>query len=178
MAELSADTVVGVIGAGAMGSGIAQVAATNGHQVLLFDQDAAALDRAMSSIEKNLARSVEKSRLTREVADLIRSRIQTADWETPAPGYADLSKAGFVIEAIVEDLAVKRELFGSLEKSVAPDAILATNTSSLSVTAIARACNRPERVIGVHFFNPPTVMQLVEIVPGLATSADVTQRAT
>lgn len=177
MTELSRDTVVGVIGAGAMGSGIAQVAAAYGHIVLLFDQDAAALDRAMASIEKNLSRSVEKNRLMREDADVIRSRIQTAGWETAGRGgYGDLSTAGLVIEAVVEDLEAKRELFTSLEKSVAPDAILATNTSSLSVTAIARACTRPDRVIGVHFFNPPTVLQLVEIVPGLATSAEVTAR--
>jgi len=177
MAELSRDTVVGVIGAGAMGSGIAQVAAAYGHIVLLFDQDASALDRAMASIEKNLDRSVEKNRLMREDADVIRSRILTAGWDNPRGSvYSDLAKAGLIIEAVVEDLEVKRNLFASLEKSVAQDAILATNTSSLSVTAIARACANPERVIGVHFFNPPTVLQLVEIVPGLATSDDVTAR--
>ena len=159
-----------------MGSGIAQVAATYGHMVLLFDQDAAALDRAMASIEKNLDRSVEKNRLMREDADVIRSRILTAGWDNPQGGYGELGKAGLIIEAIVEDVDVKRRLFSSLEKSVAADAILATNTSSLSVTAIARACTHPERVIGVHFFNPPTVLQLVEIVPGLATSDDVTAR--
>ncbi|HKY97730.1 MAG TPA: 3-hydroxyacyl-CoA dehydrogenase NAD-binding domain-containing protein [Gemmatimonadaceae bacterium] len=167
MTTLSRDTVVAVIGAGAMGSGIAQVAATYGHIVHLVDQDAAALDRAMTSIEKNLDRAVEKNRLMREDADVIRSRILTT---------GDVKKAGFVIEAVVEDIEVKRQLFAELEKSVAPDAILATNTSSLSVTAIARACANPERVIGVHFFNPPTVLPLVEIVPGLATSDDVTTR--
>jgi 3-hydroxybutyryl-CoA dehydrogenase len=178
MADLTRETVVGVIGAGAMGSGIAQVAATHGHDVLLFDQDAAQLDRAMAQIEKNLDRSVEKKRLERQDADAIRSRISTAGWETSTGStYAGLAAAGFIIEAVVEDLEVKRQLFSSLEKSVAPDAILATNTSSLSVTAIARACTRPDRVLGVHFFNPPTVMQLVEIVPGLATSEDVTVRA-
>jgi 3-hydroxybutyryl-CoA dehydrogenase len=177
MSGLSRDTVVGVIGAGAMGSGIAQVAAAYGHMVLLFDQDATALDRAMASIEKNLDRSVEKNRLMREDANVIRSRIHTAGWEmTTGSTYGDLAKAGLIIEAVVEDLEAKRQLFASLDKTVAPDAVLATNTSSLSVTAIARACTRPDRVIGVHFFNPPTVLQLVEVVPGLATSSDVTER--
>jgi 3-hydroxybutyryl-CoA dehydrogenase len=173
---LSRDTVVAVIGAGAMGSGIAQVAATYGHIVHLVDQDAAALDRAMTSIEKNLDRAVEKNRMMREDADVIRSRILAAGRDNPRHDYSDIKKAGFVIEAVVEDIEVKRQLFAGLENSVAPDAILATNTSSLSVTAIARACANPERVIGVHFFNPPTVLPLVEIVPGLATSDDVTTR--
>ena len=175
MTSLSRDTVVGVVGAGAMGSGIAQLAATNGHKVLLFDQDASALDRAMASIEKNLARSVEKNRITGDQGAEIRNRISTAGWETDgADAYADLKNAGLVIEAIIESLEVKRALFASLDKVVAPDAILATNTSSLSITAIARASLRPERVLGIHFFNPPTVLPLVEIVPGLATSQEVT----
>lgn len=173
--ELSRDTVVGVIGAGAMGSGIAQVAAAHGHQVLLFDQDASALDRAMESIEKNLARGVEKKRTTSDEAAAIRSRISTAGWEIDGEdSYRDLTKAGLIIEAIVENLDIKRALFAALDKVVPADAILATNTSSLSVTAIARASTRPERVLGVHFFNPPTVLPLVEIVPGLATSDRVT----
>ena len=153
-----------------MGSGIAQVAATYGHKVLLLDQEPAALDRASAAIEKNLARSVEKKRLTAAQADEIRSRIVHSD------SFSDLSDAGLVIEAIVENLEIKRDLFGSLDKVVQPDAILATNTSSLSVTAIARGSTRPERVLGVHFFNPPTVLPLVEIVPGLATSPEVTAR--
>lgn len=173
--ELSRDTVVGVIGAGAMGSGIAQVAAAHGHQVLLFDQDASALDRAMESIEKNLARGVEKKRTTSDEAAAIRSRISTAGWEIDGEdSYRDLANAGLIIEAIVENLDIKRALFAALDKVVPADAILATNTSSLSVTAIARASTRPERVLGVHFFNPPTVLPLVEIVPGLATSDRVT----
>jgi 3-hydroxybutyryl-CoA dehydrogenase len=173
--ELSRDTVVGVIGAGAMGSGIAQVAAAYGHQVLLFDQDASALDRAMESIEKNLARGVEKKRTTGDEAAAIRSRISTAGWEMDGEdSYRDLANAGLIIEAIVENLDIKRALFAALDKVVPADAILATNTSSLSVTAIARASTRPERVLGVHFFNPPTVLPLVEIVPGLATSDEVT----
>ena len=173
---LSRDTVVGVVGAGAMGTGIAQVAAAYGHRVLLFDQDASALDRAMSSIGKNLSRSVEKGRITGDESRAIRERISTAGWQAAgADPYDDLKNAGLVIEAIIESLEVKRALFAALDKVVAPDAILATNTSSLSVTAIARASEHPERVIGIHFFNPPTVLPLVEIVPGIATSADVTE---
>ena len=155
-----------------MGSGIAQVAATYGHKVLLFDQDESALDRARSSIEKNLARSVEKNRLQSSEADAIKTRIESV----VGTSYNSLDKAGLVIEAIVEDLGTKRNLFATLDRIVDPDAVLATNTSSLSVTAIARASTRPERVLGVHFFNPPTVLPLVEIVPGLATSADVTTK--
>ena len=161
---------IGVVGAGAMGSGIAQVAATYGHKVLLLDQEPSALDRATAAIEKNLARSVEKKRLTASQADEIKSRI------VPSESFNDLSDAGLVIEAIVENLEIKRDLFESLDKVVKPDAILATNTSSLPVTAIARGSTRPERVLGVHFFNPPTVMPLVEIVPGLATSPEVTEK--
>jgi 3-hydroxybutyryl-CoA dehydrogenase len=173
--DLSRDTIVGVVGAGAMGSGIAQVAATYGHKVLLFDQDASALDRAMASIEKNLARGVEKKRTTSDEAAAIKSRISTAGWEMDGEdSYRDLANAGLIIEAIVENLDIKRALFAALDKVVSADAILATNTSSLSVTAIARASTRPERVLGVHFFNPPTVLPLVEIVPGLATSSEVT----
>ena len=175
MKRLSRETVIGVVGAGSMGSGIAQVAATYGHKVLLFDQDAAALGRAVASIEKNLARSVEKGRITSGESGAIRERISTAGaGEAAADAYEDLAGAGLVIEAVIESLEVKRGLFASLDKVVAPDAILATNTSSLSVTAIARASARPERVIGIHFFNPPTVLPLVEIVPGLATSEEMT----
>jgi 3-hydroxybutyryl-CoA dehydrogenase len=173
--DLSHDTIVGVVGAGAMGSGIAQVAATYGHKVLLFDQDASALDRAMASIEKNLARGVEKNRTTSDEAAAIKSRVTTAGWQMDGEdSYRDLATAGLIVEAVVENLDVKRALFAALDKVVSADAILATNTSSLSVTAIARASTRPERVLGVHFFNPPTVLPLVEIIPGLATSDQAT----
>lgn len=170
MSGLSRDSVVAVVGAGAMGSGIAQVAATYGHKVLVFDQDSSALERARSSIEKNLARSVLKNRLTSAESDAVSSRIEYIGGNS----YEPISIAGLVIEAIVENLDVKRNLFATLDRIVSSDAVLATNTSSLSVTAIARASTRPERVIGVHFFNPPTVLPLVEIIPGLATSAEVT----
>ena len=154
-----------------MGSGIAQVAATYGHKVLLFDQDPAALDRAAAATEKNLARNVEKNRLTVEQADEIKSRV------VHSRSYDDLADAALIIEAIVENVEAKRHLLSSLDKVVQPETILATNTSSLSVTAIARGSTRPERVLGIHFFNPPTVLPLVEIVAGLATSPAVIENA-
>ena len=193
MAELSAETRVGVVGAGAMGSGIAQVAATFGHQVVLFDTQAGAVDRALLSIEKNLARSVEKGRLSADAAAVVRGRVSSGDngnrateaqrhrgekkGKTDDGALLSLAGCGLIIEAVVEDLDVKRDLFAGLEKIGPEGAILATNTSSLSVTAIARACTRPERVVGIHFFNPPTVLPLVEIVPGLATASEVVMEA-
>jgi len=157
-----------------MGSGIAQVAATYGHPVILYDTSSDALKRALASVEKNLARSVEKGRLNADDADAILSRITVAGADATDRAPLDVFRGSdLVIEAVVEDLGVKRELFSRLESVVGDDAILGTNTSSLSVTAIARDCKHPERVIGIHFFNPPTVLPLVEIVPGLATSEEV-----
>ena len=172
------ESKVGVVGAGAMGSGIAQLAATYGHPVILYDTSSEALSRARAGIEKNLARSVEKARLSADDANEIRSRITFAGADTTSPGTLDVFRGSdLVIEAVIEDLDVKRDLFSRLEPVLGNDAILGTNTSSLSVTAIGRDCVHPERVIGIHFFNPPTVLPLVEIVPGLATSEDVTAAA-
>jgi 3-hydroxybutyryl-CoA dehydrogenase len=172
---LSREMKVGVVGAGAMGSGIAQVAATFGHSVFLFDADRRAIENGLAGIEKNLARSVEKKRITAGDQSAILSRISTVTGSADDfPAFAD---CGLIIEAVVEDIGVKKDTFARLEKVVASDAILATNTSSLSVTAIAAACKRPQRVLGIHFFNPATILPLVEIVPGLATDADVTVRA-
>jgi 3-hydroxybutyryl-CoA dehydrogenase len=175
---LDRDSKVGVIGAGAMGSGIAQVAATYGHPVILHDTRSAALDSAARSIEKSLARSVEKGRLTTAEAKAARERISLEGGDSGNTGGVSALGAfrdcALVIEAVVEDLGVKRELFARLEGVVADDAILGTNTSSLSVTGIASGCKHPERVAGIHFFNPPTVLPLVEIVPGLVTEATVT----
>jgi 3-hydroxybutyryl-CoA dehydrogenase len=172
------ESKVGVVGAGAMGSGIAQIAATYGHSVTLYDTSSEALSRARVGIEKNLARSVEKGRLTADDADEIRDRIAFAGADTTGPGALDVFRGSdLVIEAVIEDVDVKRDLFARLEPVLGNDAILGTNTSSLSVTAIGRDCVHPERVIGIHFFNPPTVLPLVEIVPGLATSEDVTAAA-
>jgi len=162
---------VGVVGAGAMGRGIAQVAASAGHRVVLADAGAGVVAEARRSIERTLSRDVEKQRRTREEADLVLARI--TDGGEPSGGYEAFRECGLVIEAVVERLDVKQALFTGLEKVVAKDAVLATNTSSLSVAAIAGACAEPGRVIGIHFFNPAPVMPLVEIVPAIVTDAAV-----
>ncbi|MFN2565582.1 MAG: 3-hydroxyacyl-CoA dehydrogenase NAD-binding domain-containing protein [Gemmatimonadaceae bacterium] len=174
---VGADTIVGVLGAGAMGSGIAHVAAAAGHRVVVGDSRPEALAKAEQGIRKSLVRDVEKRRVDRARADQIVSRIRFAAPHTGAvgaPDYDAFGDCGLVIEAIVEDLEIKRDAFRRLERSALREAILATNTSSLAVTAIASACARAGRVVGVHFFNPAPVMPLVEIVPGLATDPAVT----
>ncbi len=164
---------VAVIGAGTMGSGIAQVAAAAGHPVILADPFAGAVGRARDAHAKTMAREVEKGRLTQVAADQLLSRIS---YLTPAAGdFSAVAGSVLVIEAIVEELGVKQATFKGVEAVVGPDAVLATNTSSLSVTAIASACARPERVVGIHFFNPATVLPLVEIVPGVLTDPEVTR---
>ncbi len=166
------DTSIGVLGAGTMGAGIAQVAAAAGHAVVLADSFAGAVDRARDGHVKAMNREVEKGRLTREAADSLLGRLS---YLTPAAGdLTAFAPCGVVIEAIVEDLGVKQTVFRTLDRLVAPEAVLATNTSSLSVTAIAAACQRPERVVGIHFFNPAPVLPLVEIVPSLTTDPTVT----
>jgi 3-hydroxybutyryl-CoA dehydrogenase len=170
---LDSTTTIGVIGAGAMGSGIAQVAAFAGHHVIVTDANAESIARARSGLEKVLAREVEKGRLDDPRAADILSRVSFA---APTGGGARqdaMTECGLVIEAIVEDLAVKKSTFAAVERLVSADAVLATNTSSLPVTAIAAGCKRPDRVVGIHFFNPAPLMPLVEIVPGLATDPRV-----
>ena len=173
---LPPSTPVAVVGAGAMGTGIAQVALLRGHPVALLDARPEALDRARPALERALGRAVEKGRLTDDARRNALARLTLASADQPHA----LGDAGLVIEAVVEDLEVKRALFRELEAAVGDACLLATNTSSLSVGAIAAACRRPERVVGIHFFNPAPVMPLVEIVPGVATSAHVaaTARAT
>ena len=163
--------VVGVVGAGAMGSGIAQVAAAAGHRVILGDANPAALPRARAAIAKAVARDVEKGRLDQRGADALVGRITYAG--ALVAGYAAFAECGLIIEAVVEEISVKRALFSALEHVVRDDCILATNTSSLSVAAIAGGCARAERVVGIHFFNPAPVMPLVEIIPSITTSEDV-----
>lgn len=166
---------VAVIGAGTMGGGIAQVAAAAGHQVILADTFTGAVERAGEAHAKSMAREVEKGRLTQAAATALLGRIS---YVTPAAGdFSAVAGADLVIEAIVEDLGVKQATFKGLEAVVAPETILATNTSSLSVTAIASAGTRPERVIGIHFFNPAPVLPLVEIVPGVLTDPAVTNES-
>jgi 3-hydroxybutyryl-CoA dehydrogenase len=163
MRPLPPSTIVGVVGSGAMGQGIAQVAAQAGHPVLLVDARPGAAASAVAAIAKTLNGLVGKGKRTAAERDATLNRLTAVD------GLPDLAPAGLVIEAIVEDLDVKRRLFAELEGVVGPDAILATNTSSLSVTAIAAGVARPERLAGLHFFNPAPLMALVEIVSGLAT---------
>tara|TARA_B110000046_G_scaffold107291_1_gene114683 strand:+ start:1274 stop:2434 length:1161 start_codon:yes stop_codon:yes gene_type:complete len=162
---------IGVIGAGTMGSGIAQVAAQSGHTVWLFDTNDAALDKAQTSLKKIMARLVEKGRKKQEEADAIISRVHnTTD-------YHSFQNSGLVIEVIIENLDIKKKVFSSLESVVSKDCILASNTSSLSIASIAASCDTPERVVGIHFFNPAPLMPLVEIVPAVQTSEENLQKA-
>lgn len=154
---------VAVIGSGAMGAGIAQVAATAGHQVLLFDTRPGAADKAISDIGKAYAKLVGKGRMGAVESDLARERLKRIGSLHEAAG------AALVIEAIAEDLEAKRALFAELEEIVGERCILATNTSSIPVTAIGAQLKRPERLVGMHFFNPAPLMGLVEVVSGLAT---------
>ena len=175
---LSPSTPIGVLGAGAMGSGIAHVAALAGPRVLLGDARAEQLAQARASIEKALQRDVEKQRMDAARAAEVLGRITfAAEGAFAEAGVAAYRDCGFVIEAIVEDMGAKVDAFQRLEDVVAGDAVLATNTSSLSIASIASACRRPERVLGVHFFNPATVMPLVEIVPALQTAPPVAAAA-
>ncbi|MFA3783591.1 3-hydroxyacyl-CoA dehydrogenase NAD-binding domain-containing protein [Melioribacteraceae bacterium 4301-Me] len=162
--------VVGVIGSGTMGTGIAQAAAVSGYKVILFDSNKNALDKARQSLLSILIRLEEKGKLSGERAADIFSRIYFAKSLTK------FNECGIVIEAVVESLPVKKELFSQLENTVRKETILATNTSSLSVTEIASACKNPERVIGTHFFNPAPLMPLVEIIPGEKTSREFTEK--
>ncbi|MBL7816609.1 MAG: 3-hydroxybutyryl-CoA dehydrogenase [Saprospiraceae bacterium] len=157
---------IGIVGSGAMGSGIAQVAAQNGCQVILFDTQQIALDKALGSIEKNLDKAVEKGKMTEGGKKACMANLKTA------ANINELANCDWVIEAIIEDLTIKKQLFRDLEDVVSDNCILATNTSSLSVTALASACRKPERVLGIHFFNPPPLMALVEVIPALQTDAD------
>ncbi|MBA3854887.1 MAG: 3-hydroxybutyryl-CoA dehydrogenase [Gemmatimonas sp.] len=169
---LGPDVVVGVIGAGTMGAGIAQVAAANGHRVLLADASASAVAKAKDGHAKAMAREVEKGKRSQAEAEALLARLSYISGVAPSD-LEDFAPCGLVIEAIVEDLAIKQTLFRSLESVVSREAVLATNTSSLSIAAIAGGCQRAERVLGIHFFNPAPVMALVEVIPALATDAAV-----
>lgn len=154
-----------VIGAGQMGSGIAQVCAQSGYEVILNDISEEALERGVSNIERLLSRNVEKERMTEEEKNKVLSRItKSTDLEGSA------KEIDLAIEAVVENIDVKKDIFRKLDANAPEHAILASNTSSLPITDIASATNRPERVIGMHFMNPVPVMKLVEIIRGLQTS--------
>lgn len=168
---LDRSTLVAVIGAGAMGAGVAEVAAQAGHRVRLYDSATGAAERARAGIADRLRRAIENGQRTEEEAAGLIARVE------PVATLDALKECGLVIEAIVEDLDEKRTLFRTLEPLVSPDAVLATNTSSLSVTAIAGALDRPERCLGLHFFNPAPLMALVEVVSGLATPESLAAEA-
>lgn len=159
--------VVAVVGTGAMGAGIAQVAAAAGHPVKLLDARPGAADKAIAGIRAQFAKLAEKGRLNPDAAEAASARLMAAE------SLSDLTDAALVVEAIVENLEAKQKLFADLEAIVSPDCIFGTNTSSISVTAIGAALQGPERLAGLHFFNPAPLMTLVEIVSGLATSTAV-----
>ena len=163
---------VGVLGAGLMGHGIAQVIAQAGHDVVLREVDDDRLAKGVGRIEKQLARAVDKGKLSQEDADAVRGRIH------PTTNYADLADCDLVIEAITEDLALKLEMWRELDGIVNPGAFFATNTSSLSVVEQAACTSRPERFFGLHFFNPAQVMKLVEVIRGVTTSEEAFAAAT
>ena len=155
---------IAVIGAGTMGNGIAQVCAVAGYQVLLVDVSDAALERGVATLSKNLERQVSKGTLGADKAAAAKTRIRTST------DYAQLSSAQLVIEAATESLQLKQRILQQVAANVANDCLIATNTSSLSVTQLAASIEHPERFIGVHFFNPVPMMALVEIIRGLQTS--------
>ncbi len=162
------NTIVGVVGSGAMGSGIAQIAATAGHNVVLFDNSHDALQRASAGLNNIMKRLIAKGKLSEEDASAILGRITFAD------NMDQFGDCGIVIEAIVENIEVKKEVFKKLEWITEDDTILASNTSSLSIASIGAAVEKPERVIGIHFFNPAPLMPLVEIIPSLLTDPAIT----
>lgn len=163
---------IGVIGSGTMGSGIAQVAATSGCKVNLFDTNKEALAKSKSNLETTLSKLVEKGKIDTVEKNRISASISYVN------ALKDLSYSDLVIEAIVENIDIKRKLFSDLESYVAADTILASNTSSLSIASIAASCEKPERVIGIHFFNPAPLMQLVEVIPAVQTSTKVLEKTT
>jgi 3-hydroxybutyryl-CoA dehydrogenase len=156
--------IIGVIGAGQMGAGIAQVAATAGYQVKLFDTNKQSLDKGIAGITSLLSKAVEKEKIKQADKDKILSLI------TPSPELAQLSDCSIVIEAIIEQFEAKETLFKQLDQMLSADAIIASNTSSISITKLAATTKRPDKVIGMHFMNPVPVMKLVEVIRGLQTS--------
>ncbi|HEU5149960.1 MAG TPA: 3-hydroxyacyl-CoA dehydrogenase NAD-binding domain-containing protein, partial [Iamia sp.] len=161
---------VGIVGSGIMGSGIAEVAAKAGHTVVLRSRKRETADAMVAGLEKSLAKQVDKGRLSAEDRDAVLGRVSATDQ------ISDLADCDLVIESVVEDLAIKKALFAELDAAVKPDAILATNTSTLPVVEMAVATGRPDQVVGVHFFNPAPMMSLVEVIAPL-TASDATVEA-
>jgi 3-hydroxybutyryl-CoA dehydrogenase len=160
---------IGVVGAGSMGAGIAQVAASNGHPVFLFDASSDALNNFSKKLDADLSRLVDKGKISADQKSQWTSNIQ------PVNNLESFADCGLIIEAIIEDLSIKKNLFSQLDQISKPECILATNTSSLPVVAIASACSLRVRVIGIHFFNPATLMPLVEIIPAFTTGEKTVQ---
>jgi 3-hydroxybutyryl-CoA dehydrogenase len=162
---------IGVVGTGLMASGIAEVAAKAGNEVILRGRSEASIKRAKAAVEKSLGRAVSKGKMEQTAADEILGRITTT------LEFSDLAEVDVVIEGVAEDLAVKTEIFKELDAAVKPDAILASTTSSLPIVDLAAVTSRPDRVVGLHFFNPAPIMKLVEVVRTVATASDVEERA-
>ena len=164
--------LIGIVGAGAMGSGIAQIASQAGHDVVLFDLSQEALTSSSSKLQKVMNRLIEKGKVTSDEAIAIQERIVRTTMVT------SLKDCDLIIEAVVEDLEVKKRVFKSIEEIASKEAIIASNTSSLSITSLASFCAHPERVVGLHFFNPAPLMPLVEIIPALQTNRDLPKHLT
>ena len=162
---------VGIIGSGTMGSGIAQVAATSGCKVKLYDTNQAALDKAKAALEKILNRLIEKGRIDEAEKKRIQNNIQYVD------SLKNLSDANLTIEAIIENIDIKKKVFSELESYVSEDCIIASNTSSLSIASIAASLKNPKRCVGIHFFNPAPLMKLVEVIPAIQTSYETLEKA-
>lgn len=163
----SKNSIIGVIGSGAMGSGIAQVASTVGHQVKIFDSNANALLKAETNLKNGLQKLVEKTKITSSQADVIIKNINFCS------SLNELKECNLIIEAIVENITIKKEVFTQLENICSNECVLASNTSSLSIASIAAACKNPSRVLGIHFFNPATLMPLVEIIPCISSNLNI-----
>ena len=164
--------VIGIVGAGAMGSGIAQIASQAGQDVVLFDLSQEALTSSSSKLQKVMNRLIEKGKVTSDEAIAIQERIVRTTMVT------SLKDCDLIIEAVVEDLEVKKRVFKSIEEIASKEAIIASNTSSLSITSLASFCAHPDRVVGLHFFNPAPLMPLVEIIPALQTNRDLPKQLT
>lgn len=162
---------IGIIGSGQMGVGLAQVAVQRGFSVILHDINSDILSNAIKFIDKKLQREIEKEKINQEKKEKLLARI------TPTTDFTEITKTDFIIEAVFENQKLKKEIFKKLDENCGSETVLATNTSSLSVTAIAGATTRPERVIGMHFMNPVVVMKLVEIIPGKLTNGNTIDAA-
>jgi 3-hydroxybutyryl-CoA dehydrogenase len=162
---------VGIIGGGTMGSGIAQVAATAGCKVKLFDTSQEALDKAKAGLEKILLRLIEKGRMASEEKHRIQANIRYVD------SLKELADSDLTIEAIIENIDIKKKVFSELESYVSYTCIIASNTSSLSIASIAASLKKPERCVGIHFFNPAPLMKLVEVIPAIQTSSETLEKA-